>query len=271
MLTTVKCKTIINDNKNERTYEMNNEKEEIIKRTIDLSSRAERNGVITHTPFLTPAEQYCILSQPNTCFRTEYVMFGGTDACERRICFFLPEYIEKDYFDASEYISCIEIKSHFGTPGHRDYLGALLGMGVERDRLGDIVVVDNTAYIFCLPSVSGHLVTIEKVGRFGVTSQMITLEMVPKIEKQYKEAVFSVMSLRLDAVVGGMFNISRNDAAKRVSLGLVSLNYEICEKADKIVREGDIISVRGSGKGEIVGAGGTSRKGRTFVKARINK
>ena len=84
-----------------------------------------------------------------------------------------------------------------------------------------------------------------------------------------KQKSFSVQSLRLDAVVGGMFNLSRTEAARQISAGNVSINYQESLKTDFAVKENDIVSLRGAGKGRVTGTGGTSRKGRLFVYAEI--
>ena len=157
----------------------------------------------------------------------------------------------------------------FGCPGHRDYLGALLGMGIGRERLGDIWVRDNRAIIFCLPGVEKHLLSIDRVGRDTVRARSLSLDEVPNPERRVKPKSFSVQSLRLDAVVGGLFDLSRSEAARQVEAGSVALNYEICDKCDASVCEGDILSLRGKGKGCIIGLGGTSRKGRQFVNGEI--
>ena len=80
-----------------------------------------------------------------------------------------------------------------------------------------------------------------------------------------------MMSMRLDAILAGMFHVSRTEAARQIEAGAVSVNYEECLKADRIVHEGDVISLRGAGKGSVTGTGGTSRKGRLFVYAEILK
>ena len=148
-------------------------------------------------------------------------------------------------------------------------MGAILGMGVGREWVGDILVQDNTAHILCLKSIERHLLSIEKVGRCGVKAEAVELSAVPVPERKVKNVSFTVMSMRLDAVTGGMFNISRTEAARQIELGNVSLNYQQIFKTDREVSEGDILSLRGAGKGSITGTGGTSRKGRTFVYAEI--
>ena len=123
-----------------------------------------------------------------------------------------------------------------------------------------------------------HLLSIDKVGRCGVTAENIAPEDVPQAKREVKEKSFSVMSMRLDAVTAGMFDLSRTEAAKEIRLGNVSLNYEPTEKpdaqisaGDAPVAPGDVLSLRGAGKGSVTGTGGTSRKGRLFVYAEILK
>ena len=146
-------------------------------------------------------------------------------------------------------------------------LVAVLGMGVGREWVGDICVMGDTAYIFCLPSVHRHLLSIDKVGRCGGTAENIAPEDVPQAKREVKEKSFSVMSMRLDAVTAGMFDLSRTEAAKEIRLGNVSLNYEPTEKPDAQISAGDIISLRGAGKGSVTGTGGSGVSGTTFFRA----
>ena len=224
------------------------EKTELLRRAEDLRERCERSGTVTHTGFLTPAERYEIENWARRAPDCTAVFDGGRPACERTVCFFLPEYLAPEYFDASEYLRAIRLTAHFGTPGHRDYLGALLAMGIGREWLGDIWVRENVAYIFCLPSVQRHLLSIEKVGRCGVTAEDAALETVPAPERKVQQLSFSVQSMRLDAVVGGMFRLSRTEAARQISAGNVSINYQESLKTDFAVKDGDIVSLRGAGK-----------------------
>ena len=245
------------------------ENNELLRRAEDLRERCERSGSVTHTGFLTPAERYALEQWAKHTADCRLVFDGGGADCERTVGFFLPEYLEAEYFDASEYLRAIRLTAHFGAPGHRDYLGALLGMGIGREWLGDVRVTENVAYVFCQPSVLRHLLSIEKVGRCGVTAEEVTLSEVPAPEKKVLQKSFSVQSMRLDAIVGGMFNLSRTEAARQISAGNVSINYQVSLRTDFGVKEGDILSLKGAGKGSITGTGGTSRKGRLFVYAEI--
>ncbi len=127
------------------------EQHELIRRLEDLAARCERSCAVTSSHFLTPAEQFLA----ERSFKTgaaRLLLHGGHPDCERRAAFFLPDWLEPEYFDPSEYLRAIRLTAHFGAPGHRDYLGALLGMGIGREWLGDIWVEGESATVFCLPS-----------------------------------------------------------------------------------------------------------------------
>ena len=249
------------------------EQNDLLKRINDLASRCARQNCITATAFLTPAECYA-LSTYRCPEDVHLFLSGGIPGCERQMAFFLPWYEDDAAFAAEQlgsYIKAVRIRCPFGTPGHRDFLGAALGLGIERDRLGDILIDGETAWLFCLPTVKQHLLlNLDKVGRWGVKTREIALADVPRQERKMKELVFSVKSPRLDAVCAGMFGLSRTTAAEAIAQGLVTLNYAACLKCDTQVKGGDILSLRGKGKGVILDAGGTlSRKGRLFVRCGI--
>ena len=243
------------------------ENNELYKRIDDLSARAERRGIVTKTAFLTPAEQYTLRQY----YRGEnLVLTGGQPDCERQMAFFLPSFAEPNDLDISEHIRAVRIETHFGTPGHRDYLGAVLGLGVKRESLGDLRIRDNVAYVFCMPAVETLLSEeLKKVGRFGVTVSSCALSDVPPPVVRVKTVSFTVKSLRLDAVTGEIFGLSRTAAAEAIRMGGVQLNYALCEKTDAAVKEGDVLSLRGHGKGRLKTIGGLSKKGRLFIEAEL--
>lgn len=244
------------------------ENEEILKRAEDLARRCEQRGTVTNTGFLTPAEQYALAHDPALRGARPHFDGGHPDA-ERRMAFFLPDWLEEDAFDPSEYLKALRLTAAFGEPGHRDYMGAVLGMGVGREWVGDILVDGPQAIILCQPSILRHLLSIEKVGRFGVKAEEVPLSAVPVREQKSEQRRFTVMSARLDAVAAGLFHLSRSETVRQIALGVLSLNYTPCLKPDAPVKEGDVLSLRGKGKGRITEIGGSSRKGRMFVSAEL--
>lgn len=246
------------------------ENSELLKRARDLAERCRRSGTVCATGFLSPAEQREI-KMGLGAIDCGLVFHGGGPGCERAAAFFLPDYMTEDELDVEQYICAMKLKAYFGEPGHRDYMGALLGMGIGREWLGDIRAEKDTAYVFCMKSVLSHLLGIEKAGRFTVRAVQIELDQVPEPRVETESTSFSVMSMRLDAVAAGLFRLSRTEAAKQIRAGNLSLNYSQCMKVDCTVKEGDIISLKGRGKALVSGTGGSSRKGRLFVHGEIYK
>ena len=178
--------------------------------------------------------------------------------------------MEPEAFDPAEHICAVRIEAHFGTPGHRDYLGAALGLGIRRESLGDLRLFDNLAYLFCLPPVQPLLLEeLKKVGRISVSVTPCLLSEVPAQAVRVKVLSFTVKSLRLDAVTGAMFGLSRTAAAELIRMGGANLNYAPCERTDAPVKTGDVLSLRGHGKGRLKAIGGRSKKDRLFVEAEV--
>ena len=181
--------------------------EDLLRRAADLAERCERTATVTSTAFLTPAEQYALTNWASRRDCT-LVLHGGGEGCERRAAFFLPFYLAAEDFDPAEHLRAVHFSAPFGAPGHRDYLGAILGLGVRREWVGDILVQDHGAYVFCLPSVAPALLELEQVGRTGVKAAAVELAAVPVPERKVRPVTFTVQSARLDAVVSGMFRLA---------------------------------------------------------------
>ena len=238
---------------------------ELNRRALDLARRAEKYAVPANTGFLTPAEQ---AELREFCTREQIVAIfhGGGAENDRCAAFFSPSWQKSEDLDISEIITALEITAAFGAPGHRDYLGAILALGIKRDCLGDIRISGSTAYLFCLSSIASYLcANLESVGRCGVKVRQIALSDVPPLQRQYREIRFTVKSLRLDSVLAGAFGLSRGNASAAITQGLVSVNYFPCEKPDRTVVPGDVLSLRGRGKATVGAPGGKTRKDRQFI------
>lgn len=249
---------------------MNPETEELLKRLQELYDRCEKTATVACTAFLTPAEQYAAEQAAKRSGWDSLYLYGGNPASERKIAFFLPYYETPETFDPSPYLCAVAAVTKFAQPGHRDYLGSLLALGIRRDCLGDIYTDGERAWFYCVPTVAGLIVaSLDRVGRSGVKCEPAKLDAVPVPEKKVKTVTFTVQSQRLDAVAAGMFGVSRAAMAQLIAQGALTLNYQECTRPDVPVAAGDVVSVRGYGKGTFLGGGGVSRKGRTFVSAEI--
>lgn len=241
---------------------------ELIRRCMDLIERSEKTQSVTHTSFLTPAEQYEISEWLNYTGISNTYFEGGYSGSERTALFVLPSWCDMTSLDISEYMSAVKITAGFGMPGHRDYLGSILGLGIKREWIGDILIDKNIAFVLCLkPSDELIISTLDHVSRYGVKADHADFSSIVAPKKSVKSLYFTVQSMRFDAIVGSLFGLSRSHAVKLIAAGAASLNYSVCFKNDAPVKDGDIITVRGLGKAKLIGQTGQSRKGRTFLSA----
>lgn len=249
---------------------MNTEQIELFRRMEDLATRCAKQSSVTVGSFLTPAEQVFLRSFP---LRDEVrlMLAGGGENSERRAPFFLPWYEESADEAVEEHIRAVHIKSYFGTAQHRDYLGAILALGIRREWVGDIQLSGEDCWVFALASVEPVIRELSKVGRVSVKCESVPLSAVPPLQIDTKEVRFTVKSLRADAVTGELFSLSRTAAAEKIRLGELSLNYSVCTKVDAEIREGDVLSLRGYGKGSVTEVGGKSKKDRLFITAQLRK
>ncbi|MBR5587152.1 MAG: hypothetical protein IKW02_04235 [Clostridia bacterium] len=234
------------------------ERDILIKRLKDLARKRDSGNYCLFSPFLSPDIFPDVKSIAGTC------LFGGYPDAERCVAAFLPDYMSGE--DADWPISLLVITPTDGkTYSHRDYLGSLMGLGIKRQVLGDLMVSEGKAYLFCLESieefimnnltgVSGARVTVEKAESLG---------MLP--ERQYEEVCGTVASERLDCVVALAAKTSRTKAAEFISAGFVMVNSRETDKVTYIMKTGDRFSIRGKGKFVYDGAKGSTKKGRTVA------
>lgn len=238
----------------------------LIAYTEDKIAQCEDCYMPTHTDFLDMHQRSVVerlwQSGKHQC-RME--IFGGYDDSERSIAYFLPDYAVLD--DCHELVVA-RVKKPSGSRdlSHRDYLGSLLGMGIKRDKVGDILVDDHGADIILLEDLSDFiLLNYDKAGRTNLTVEILPLNQLKKVENQYKEVTDTLASLRLDNVISSAFGTSRTKAVEAIKRGLVFLNNLECTKPDKEVHQGDKLVLRGKGKAYLSEIGGKSRKDRIYV------
>ena len=149
---------------------------------------------------------------------------------------------------------------------HRDYLGSLMGLGLTREKIGDILLTGTGAQVIVLAEVLPILLSQwDKAGRYPVTLTPLPLAELTPAPGEIKEVRATVASPRLDAVVSAGFSIPRSRAADLIRAGRVMVDHRPCEKADKTVSEGATLTCRGLGKCVLREIGGTSKRGRTIL------
>ncbi len=230
-------------------------------RVEDKIKRVAAKNIPEALGFLTPHER----AEIEKMHLPRHFFYGGKDA-ERTFLFLLPDYLDEENFPIDDYICAISAQVPFGAPTHRDFLGSVLGLGLERECVGDIIVGEESFFYVTRKVAPFILQNLEKIGRLGVKLREVPLSAVPERREPYNEVEASVASLRLDSLVAAAFNLSRSIAADAIAAGLVSVNWLPCENVSQSLNEGDLISFRGKGRAKIAELGNFSKKGRQFVK-----
>ncbi len=227
---------------------------------FDMAMQAERYSAGVYGDFLSE-NSIALLNARKGFLPAEPVLFGGFLGAERQMVAFIPEYEEADFP-----ISALKITSSMlkGLT-HRDYLGSVLGLGIKREKCGDIIINEDSSYILLSEDISSYaLNSLTKIGRVGVKTEIVPLSEITFPEKSFKPITGTVSSLRLDAIVSLFSGKGRNKAAELVAGGLVFVNGICVQKSDMRLNDGDTISLRGKGKATL-SLGGTSKKDRIFV------
>lgn len=240
-----------------------------LKRIEELASMAEQQYRPIFTGFLTLYENSMILSSERLA-SVSTQSWGGYQEAERRLVCFSPI----DYFlETSEFpISCIHIcpknRKFSDDLSHRDFLGAVLNLGIERNRTGDILVHGEDAWLFCEYGIADFIEEhLERIKHTAVICKQMDPSVVPPeyFRPNVKLIKGFVSALRLDAIISMAFHASRSSMAELIHSEKVFINGKLAIENSTIVKEQDLISVRGMGKFRFAGVEGASKKGRLFV------
>ena len=236
------------------------------KRIRELANHAFHKGIITYTNFLNPDELQTVHSRnfhsQGVCIKT----WGGYENAERQIAAFFPDAFS---FEKEYPISCLQIQpkslKFADRLTHRDYLGAVLGLGLERHLIGDILVGEENAWLFCLERMCDYILdNLTAVSHTQVLVTSVTdLQKLPK--PRFIPVEGTVASCRLDALLALAFKESRSKLIKYIQQGQVFVNGRLITSNSYIPKEGDVISLRGKGRFAYHSRGNQTKKGRYRV------
>ena len=248
------------------------EKEELILRNkfLDLARNAYFKNIVTYSMFLNLYEQTIFETLKNELPNIKYIMFGGYSEAERKIvCFYCDKIPE---FDMLEFLKVSPSNKKFADDlTHRDFLGALMNLGIERHMIGDICIVDNVAHIITFKSMSETIINeLSTVKRTKVVLEEESADELKAVNRmEYKK--INIPSERLDSIIGSIYNISRSKVNLYIDAGKVFINSRQCFSHSSKIKEGDIITVRGLGRARFLGISALSKKGRLFAETEIFK
>ena len=234
----------------------------LLVRVCDKLERGYEREIPVSTAFLTPREQALIKQLlPHALF------WGGTEGADRKVAYYLPDYMSREDYFGEDVISCIRGSFYDADSlSHRDVLGALMGAGIRRDAIGDIIIREKSCEFFLLADLTKYLLdNLTSAGRQHLHLEQVDPATVEKPPQAMKEVRVTVSSLRLDSVLSAAFHLSRGKTVEAIQSGKVNLNSLTCMKPDKQVVEGDELSLRGSGKLRLLEVHGQTKKDRTAI------
>lgn len=241
------------------------EEEELLKKRFrELADKAYQSNSYTFTGFLGLSEMACFYELEKELAFIPYTVFGGNGNCERVMLRFGSE--ELFGYEEGFPIVCVKIKplmqKFADNLGHRDFLGALMNLGIERNTLGDILLKDNQGYLFCIKSMAPFIVeNLRKIKHTSVFCE-ITQDFPAEREEELKEMKIQVSSERIDGVIARVHRLSRSESAEYFRQKKVFVNGRLCENNSYLLRESDVVTVRGLGKFIFKGQAGFSKKGK---------
>lgn len=230
-------------------------------RVSDLSELAYKTSVPHFLGFLSEEEQ-AIAKQFLNSKHTNHTFYGGYDNAQRTLLCCMPDWCDLPVFPITALTFSYNNNYKLS---HRDFLGALMSIGITRDSVGDILIEDGRAIVFLKDKISNFvLMQIDKVGRVGVNITKGFCSPLPVVS-ELAECTVTVSSVRLDCVVSAVCNISRNAAADLIGNNSVLVNSLVTDKITKSLQEGDSLTVRGKGKFFIKSASDRSKKGKIIL------
>lgn len=240
-------------------------------RMTELSARAESGGYYTFSQFLTVSEQAELSALFSSREIGRYTLIGGFEGAERKYAAFGDaELFGYKPTPESLWLALTPRDQKFAdTLTHRDVLGSLMALGIKRELFGDILLVDNVAYLYALesitPYISEHLTRIKHT---DVTVSVVDAPPDTALTLPDATAV-TVASERLDALLAAVFKLSREKAKTAIERELCAINGRVTTKPDTVLKAGETVSLRGSGRFLFDGFLAETKKGKLRVAVRI--
>lgn len=240
------------------------------KRFSELAERAELRQAYIFSDFLNLHEQ-SVLQDLKLC--VPFALFGGFPSAERKVACFGAQSVE----EAAKNTPFLLLKIAPAAPKfadaltHRDFLGSILALGLRRETIGDILLVDNVGYVFCMASIAAYLAdNLDRVRH--TTVRVTTAQTLPDVLTEEPEPHSVVVaSERLDALLAAVFRLSRGEAQRLIQTERVFVDSCAMTRTDIVLKENAMVSARGYGRFRYCGTERTTKKGKLRVLVQIYK
>lgn len=223
---------------------------------------------VKRSDFLDPRQCYIVESLANRHPDVAIRLDGGYAGAERRRALIAPDY--RDLGLEPMGMKVLGITSgdqKFISLQHGDYLGAILGLGLKRDKIGDIHVREDGCHVVIGEEIASFLrLILNQVHRIGVMTEILELDELRTMEKELEPLDLTVASLRLDGIVSDVFRLSRSKVLIPIKAGRCRVNWRMEEDPSKLLKAGDVVALQGFGRFKVLETDGLTKKGRHRVK-----
>lgn len=238
----------------------------LVSRLLDKAEQCRYSSFV-YSDFLSPHEAAMVkrvLDKVNGIF---YTFTGGYDVAERVITAMSSDFIDAEEVLNNAPLSLLRITSSADKSlSHRDYLGSLLGLGIKREKIGDILVYEGYADVFLIETIAEYIsYNLDKIGNVKIQCQLRQIDQYIPPQKKEKTVAATVASLRADSVAASGFGVSRTKVLEYFKSQRVNVNWEVVQNPSRQLSEGDVISIRGKGRIVLDKVGGTTKKDRINI------
>jgi RNA-binding protein YlmH len=244
-----------------------------VERVIDWIEQVEEKHIVKITDFLDPRQRYIVQTLVRRNQQVELREAGGFDGAERARVILAQAYVPLEHEDAG--ITLMEIRAadeKFASLQHGDFLGAMLGLGIVRGKIGDIHYhpEKGVCYVFVASEIADYVrLQLSQVHRVHVSTDVVDLSAFEPIPIAYEELMLSVASLRLDGIVSDVVRMSRAKVLAPIKAGRCKVNWRVMEDPSALLQEGDVVSFQGFGRFKLLEVIGNSKSGR--IRLRVGK
>ncbi|RKP55285.1 RNA-binding protein [Cohnella endophytica] len=242
-----------------------------VDRAWEWVERAAERHETKLTDFLDPRQAHILFSLANRHPDAQVLLNGGSAGAERQRAIIAPDYKPLDDEDIG--IDVLEITSddrRISELDHGDYLGALLGLGIKREKIGDLHVTDDGCHALIVKGIGDFLIGhMKQAHRVDVTVSVLPLSALRVVKPEMEEQVLSVASLRLDGVASDVFRLSRTKILAPIKAGRCRVSWKPVEDPSHALKQGDVVSMKGFGRFKVLEVEGMSKSGR--IRVRVGK
>lgn len=249
-----------------RLEHFSNHEHEFVTKVNDWINQVYYGHKVKLTKFLTPREQQIIQILVNQFIDIEVCFYGGFKNAERKRAIIKPAYLVGDLLEDSVVGYEIQYHQRFISLQHRQVLGALTSLNIERSLIGDIIVSDsgNIHFAICNEFSPFLIQHFQKIGKHPITLIETNIKSLEKVEK-LEEEEYIISSMRLDVVVASLMNASRSQVFEYIKQGNVQLNFKLEQNHSYQCQIGDVISIKRYGRYKILKYKSTTKAGRLVL------